>query len=136
MPGSSWVFLGALIISIMVLPFAKFSLPSDAREWLLLLVYGSFATIIPIVSANYGIHLLGAAQASMTNVIQPILTVILSMLIFSEMMRPIQFLGAFLVILSVFLLQLRQNRKAPGAKPPMITEDLSSVTLGEREDLA
>ena len=133
MPGSSWVFLGALMISLIILPFAKFSLPSDTREWLLLLTYGSFATIIPIVSANYGIHLLGAAQASMTNVIQPILTVVLSMAMFSEMMHPIQFLGAFLVILSVFLLQLRHKTVTLDANTPLQTGEVTHAIPGGKE---
>jgi drug/metabolite transporter (DMT)-like permease len=137
MPGSSWVFLGAFIISLIALPFANFRLPTDAREWLLLLAYGSLATIIPIVAANYGIHLLGAAQASMTNVIQPVLTVALSMLIFSEIMHPIQFVGAFLVILSVFLLQIRQKTVTSDAHPPLEAGDVSNAIPGknEKEDL-
>jgi drug/metabolite transporter (DMT)-like permease len=133
MPGSSWVFLGAFFVSLIALPFDNFHMPSDAREWLLLLTYGSLATIIPIVAANYGIHFLGAAQASMTNVIQPVLTVALSMLIFSEVMHPIQFLGAFLVILSVVLLQIRPKTVTPDAQPPLEDGDTSNAIPGEKE---
>lgn len=133
MPGSSWVFLGAFITGLIALPFANFHLPTDTREWLLLLTYGSLATIIPIVAANYGIHLLGAAQASMTNVIQPVLTIVLTVLIFSEVMHPIQYLGAFLVILSVFLLQIRQKTVTPEANTPLQTGDASNSIPGEKE---
>jgi drug/metabolite transporter (DMT)-like permease len=85
------------------------------------------------VAANYGIHFLGAAQASMTNVIQPVLTIVLTVLIFSEVMHPIQYLGAFLVILSVFLLQIGQKTITPDAQPPLEAGDVSNAIPGEKE---
>ena len=96
--------------------------PADAREWLLLLAYGTFGTILPIIAANIGINNLGPARAAMTNVIQPILTIILSTIIFSEKLVSFQYLGAFLVILSVVLIQVHKLKRTtlppPASEPP------------------
>lgn len=120
MPGSGWIFLGSLFVSLAALPFSKMQVPADAREWLLLLAYGTFGTILPIIAANIGINNLGPARAAMTNVIQPILTIILSTIIFSEKLVTFQYLGAFLVILSVVLIQVHKQKRT--TLPPPASE--------------
>jgi hypothetical protein len=55
------------------------------------------------------------------------------MAMFSEMMHPIQFLGAFLVILSVFLLQLRQKTVTPDTNAPLQTGAGTNAIPGENE---
>lgn len=110
MQGSLWVFIGSLIIGIIAIPFAAFRFPANPIEWWLIIGYATLGTVIPIISANIGINLLGAAQASMTNVIQPIATVILSVLIFSDVMNFSQIIGSVLVIGSVILLQLHKPK--------------------------
>ncbi len=110
MPGSSWIFLGAMMVSLVVMPFAGFRLPENSREWLLLATYGTVGTIIPIITANYAINLLGAAQASMTNIFQPIATVFLSVMILKDVLNEIQIIGALFVLVSVVLLQVSKKR--------------------------
>ncbi|MCJ7696007.1 MAG: DMT family transporter [Anaerolineaceae bacterium] len=131
MQGSLWVFIGSLIIGILVIPFASFRLPANPLEWWLIIGYATLGTIIPIVTANVGINLLGAAQASMTNVIQPIATVLLSVLIFSDVMNFSQILGSILVIGSVIVLQI-YKRKTDNNPPKSTKFDPEQVNYEER----
>jgi len=131
MQGSLWLFIGSLLIGLLVIPFSAFRLPASPLEWLLILGYATLGTIIPIVTANVGINLLGAAQASMTNVIQPIATVFMSVLFFNDVMSISQIFGSILVIGSVILLQI--YKRIPGNSPKeKLRPDLKQANNEER----
>ena len=110
LPGSMWMFMGGLMVSLVIMPFAGFRLPANAYEWLLIGVYVTIGTIIPIITAVISISLLGVAQASMTNTFQPVATVVLSVLFFGEILNEMQIVGAFFVLLSVILLQVGKKK--------------------------
>lgn len=114
--GTAWIFTGAMAVGLLLGFIFGFNSPDNLQGWLLLIALGIFGTLIPILSLNYGIQLLGAAQSSVIMTIQPVLAVILSTIIFSDMLSVQQWLGGLLVILAIFLLQLAPKRTGAAAR--------------------
>lgn len=109
--GTKWVMTGAMLVSVVMIPILGLSFPDSGREWILLLSYSIFGTLMPILSMNAGVQLIGAARGSVIITFQPVITILLALLFLNEMLIPQQWLGGFLVITAVFLLQLSPDRK-------------------------
>lgn len=109
-PGTAWMFAGAMLISILAIPLTHLNLPQSTSEWLLMLGLSTFGTVMPILATNAGIQLIGAPRASMLNIVQPLVTVLLSILIFQESLNPLQWVGASIVLFSIFLLQTSSDK--------------------------
>ena len=71
----------------------------------------ALGTVLPIFAINLAIQRIGAAQASLISTVEPILSMIVSMLLLAEVILAIQWLGAALIIGSVILLQLRPRNR-------------------------
>jgi len=112
--GTKWVMTGTLLVSLVMIPIFGLSLPNTAREWILLLSYSIFGTLMPILSMNAGLQFLGAARGSVIISFQPVITILLSLLFLNEMLTLQQWFGALLVIAAVFLLQLSPDRVKKG----------------------
>jgi drug/metabolite transporter (DMT)-like permease len=112
--GTKWVMTGTLLVSLVMIPIFGLSLPNTAREWILLLSYSIFGTLMPILSMNAGLQFLGAARGSVIISFQPVITILLSLLFLNEMLTLQQWFGGLLVILAVFLLQLSPDRVKKG----------------------
>jgi drug/metabolite transporter (DMT)-like permease len=112
--GTKWVMTGTLLVSLVMIPIFGLSLPHTAREWILLLSYSIFGTLMPILSMNAGLQFLGAARGSVIISFQPVITILLSLLFLNEMLTLQQWFGGLIVIASVFLLQLSPDRETKG----------------------
>ena len=109
--GTKWVMTGTILVGTVMIPIFGLSLPTSLTEWVLLLSYSLFGTLMPILSMNAGLQLIGAARGSVIATFQPVLTVLLALLLLNEMLSLQQWLGGLLVIGSVLLLQLSPDRK-------------------------
>lgn len=109
--GTKWVMTGTLLVSMVLIPVFGISLPNSVREWLLLLSYSIFGTLMPILAMNAGLQFLGAARGSVIITFQPVLTILLSLLLLDEILALQQWFGGLLVIAAVLLLQLSPDRK-------------------------
>lgn len=109
--GTKWVMTGTMLVGAVMIPIFGLSLPTSLTEWVLLLSYSLFGTLMPILSMNAGLQMIGAARGSVVATFQPVLTVLLSLLLLNEMLSLQQWLGGLLVIGSVLLLQLSPDRK-------------------------
>ncbi len=114
--GTTWIFTGGMAVGLLLGFIFGFNTPDNLQGWLLLIALGIFGTLIPILSLNYGIQLLGAARSSVIMTLQPVLAVILSTIIFSDILNIQQWLGGLLVILAIFLLQLAPKRTGAAAR--------------------
>ena len=109
--GTKWVMTGTMLVGTVMIPIFGLSLPSSSKEWIFLLSYSLFGTLMPILSMNAGLQMIGAARGSVIATFQPVLTILLSLLFLNETLTFQQWLGGLLVIGSVLLLQLSPDRK-------------------------
>ncbi|TDC22368.1 DMT family transporter [Streptomyces sp. 8K308] len=70
------------------------------------------SSVLAYLFFNQGVHLLGAAKASGFINLVPVITIVLSLALLGERPRPIQILGAAIVMLGVYLSQ-RRARSGP-----------------------
>lgn len=108
--GTTWIITSAMVVGLFFGLIFGFNTPDTLRGWLLLIALSIFGTMVPILTLNYGIQMLGAAQSSVIMTLQPVLAVILSTIIFSDILSLQQWLGGLLVILAILLLQLSPKR--------------------------
>lgn len=84
-----------------------YDLPS--RAWLLMIVFAIFATVLPVFLFFKGMKLIGPSNAAIISNLEPVATVILGIVIFSELFSAYQFFGAILVGAGIFLLQFSRQ---------------------------
>ena len=108
--GTTWIITSAMVVGCLFGLIFGFNPPDTLQGWLLLISLGIFGTMVPILTLNYGIQMLGAAQSSVIMTLQPVLAVILSTIIFSDVLSLQQWLGGILVILAILLLQWSPKR--------------------------
>lgn len=105
----SWTFI---ILLLTVLPFNGLNFPQSLTVWLLLLGVATISTAMPILVINMGIQIIGATQAAIVSTAEPLMAMILAFLLLSEIILPVQWLGAIFIIGGVILLELRSRQKA------------------------
>lgn len=76
-----------------------------------------FSTALAILTLFIGLQWLEAGHAAIISTLEPVFTVLAAALLFSEAIRPLQGLGALLVLVAILLLQLRQPQKSEPAGP-------------------
>jgi drug/metabolite transporter (DMT)-like permease len=121
------MLFGALTWNVFYPPLEGFMHARSPILWALIMYIGVLGTLVPFGLYLQGVNLIRSTRASITATLEPITAGVLSFLFLNEIMEFWQVLGAVLVILSVILLQLNQERdeKAPavmrahqGANPP------------------
>lgn len=103
---SAWMMVGTLAVLLLLIPLRGLQMPQNALSLLLLFGIAALGTVLPIFAINLAIQRIGAAQTSLISTVEPILSMIVSMLILAEVILAIQWLGAALIIGSVIVLQL------------------------------
>lgn len=104
---SAWMMVGTLTVLLLLIPLRGLETPPNALSLLLLLGIAALGTVLPIFAINLAIQRIGAAQTSLISTVEPILSMVVSMLILAEVIHAVQWLGAALIIGSVIALQLR-----------------------------
>ena len=105
------MMIGTLIIMLMLIPLRGLQFPQNPPTVVLLIGIGIFGTVLPVVGVNIAVQRIGAAQASLVSTVEPIMSMIVSMLILSEVIFALQWLGAALIVGSVIALQLRPRNR-------------------------
>ena len=103
--GTTWVNTGALAASLFLIPIMGVAAPQTAQGWISLISLGIFGTLIPILSLNAGLQLVGAARGSLIMILQPVVAILLSTTLLAETLSLQQWLGGVLVIIAIVLLQ-------------------------------
>lgn len=83
-------------------------LPSDIYGLALLMAVVS--TVIPAFLMGKGIYHLGAGSASIISALGPVLTIFFAYLVLDEQLTAVQFLGAVLVMVGVFVVSAKTKR--------------------------
>lgn len=96
---------GALAALLVIVLVRGAQVPSSPTAWLALLGLSVVSTILPIFSINRGIQLLGASRAAVVGSFEPLLTALLAMIFLNQTMQPIQWLGGFVIVISVIILE-------------------------------
>ena len=105
---SGYVLTGALLTILAAqLIRGEVHLPPE-NAIILLLALALVCTVLPVFSLINGIQKLGSPRASILSTIEPVLTLVLSMLLLDERLLPLQWIGSGLIIGSVILLQVWQ----------------------------
>jgi drug/metabolite transporter (DMT)-like permease len=93
-------------------PLAPSAIPPAA--WPYLLAIGFASTFLAIQTFYAGSRRLGAAQAALVSTVEPLIIVALAWLALHEVLRPVQLVGAGLVIVGVLVAQTADR---PGGAP-------------------
>ena len=104
---SAWMMVGTLAVLLLLIPLRGLQMPPNALSLSMLVGIAALGTVLPIFAINLAIQRIGAAQTSLISTVEPILSMIVSMLILAEVIQAVQWLGAALIIGSVIALQLR-----------------------------
>lgn len=111
---SATVIITGACITYTVTGFLGKSLSFDFQPvgWLIMLGMIFFSTVLSIVLFWSSIKLIGPAKTSIIGTVEPLVAVILDVIIFNERMGSLQYLGAFLVMVGVYLIQGYKQGKA------------------------
>jgi drug/metabolite transporter (DMT)-like permease len=103
------LFVAAIVWNILHPPLEAFIHTYTFVEWGWILYIGIFGTLLPFGFYLEGINLIRSTRASITATLEPITAGIFSYIFLNEIMEALQILGAMLVIISVIILQLKQE---------------------------
>jgi drug/metabolite transporter (DMT)-like permease len=86
--------------------------------WLSILAIALFPTLFGVIGFFAGLRLIGATNASIISMLEPLITVLLSALLLGERITPLQGLGGVVLLSGAVILQLWGN----GARRATVTE--------------
>jgi drug/metabolite transporter (DMT)-like permease len=92
---------------ISALALSRPVLPSQIPEaaWLGIAGVGVVSTFIAVQAFYAGAHRIGAARAALVSTVEPIWTIVLASLLFSEMLGPLQLVGGAMILIGVVIAQ-------------------------------
>lgn len=108
--GTKAVLSGAMLVGLLLIPIVGVSTPTTFTGWVLLVSFGIFGTLMPIVAMNISLKKLGAARGSVIITLQPVLAVLMAIVFLNETLTIQQLVGGGLVILAIILLQRSPDR--------------------------
>jgi drug/metabolite transporter (DMT)-like permease len=103
--GSTWMMTGAMGVGLALAFVYGFKSPGSVLGWVYLVTLGLVGTLIPILSMNIGIQMIGSARSSVISTLQRVVAVLISTVFLNEILSVRQWLGGVLVIVAIILLQ-------------------------------
>lgn len=85
-------------------------LPTTGTTWTWLLALSLVATVVAVGALLAGVARVGASTASIVSTIEPVVTIALATVVFSERLSPVQLLGAAGVIAAIVVIQTGPRR--------------------------
>jgi drug/metabolite transporter (DMT)-like permease len=104
------LLFAAVIWNVLHPPFSAFHARYGGSAWQWVLFIGLFGTVLPFGLYNEGIKRIRSTRASITATLEPVMAGVIAYGFLGEMMEPWQIMGAGLVIVSILLLQIEQDR--------------------------
>lgn len=140
--GTAAVLSGGMLVGIVLIPILGVSAPTTIQGWALLLAFGLFGTLMPVLAMNLSLGLIAAARGSVIVTLQPVFTVLMAMIFLNESLTLQQWIGGGLVILAIVLLQgspdqkgkplkFRRGHWGPPANKKPSKESMHESTLAE-----
>lgn len=115
--GTAWIITGTLLTLLLAIPFYGLQTPSDPKTWLVLAGLAAISTTMPIFFMNIGIQLIGAPQAAIISAAEPVMSMLLAVTILGEIVLPLHWMGALLIVGGVIILEVRPAGRKPIPKP-------------------
>lgn len=111
----SWLFLSCSIFYWATgLLSGSISFDFSSNAWFYLIGLGLISTAAATLALIYGLPLIGATRAAIVNTLELPFTAFLAFLVFEEVLTPVQFAGALLILLAVIIPQIPKRKvKAP-----------------------
>ncbi len=103
------LFVAALSWNILHPPLEAFFHNYSLVEWGWIMYIGVLGTLVPFGLYLEGINLIRSTRASITATLEPITAGVISYIFLSEVMEFLQITGGVLVVVSVIMLQLKQE---------------------------
>ncbi|USK59617.1 DMT family transporter [Peribacillus asahii] len=114
-----------LFAAIAVTPFSGLWLVlplfSDIKVWVYIIGLGFLSTMLPFIFYTKGLNTIESSQASIIATIEPVVASLVGFLIFHEKLNVWQYLGIFLVIAAVVIVQETSKK----TKKSVISNELS-----------
>ncbi len=98
------IFASAGTIYGLVIAVNGAHFPSNLNGWAVITGTVIIATIIPVTTFLIGLKRIGPTNASMLSTLEPVVTVILSAVLFHDALKPITLLGGGMILFAVILL--------------------------------
>jgi drug/metabolite transporter (DMT)-like permease len=87
----------------------SFIIPTTLQTWFYCLLLSVLATALPIQLMLKGLQRISSMRAAMISVLEPLMTVFIGILLLSEMLSGLQFLGCGLLLMSALLVQFTKE---------------------------
>lgn len=107
---STVIFAAAGAVSGTLMLIDGPNLPTTSTGWLVVLGIVLIPTILAIVTFLAGLERIGPTNASMLSTLEPVVTVLLSVLLLGEVLQPITLLGGALILIAVVVLTRAEMR--------------------------
>ena len=95
--------IAAVFWAIITPPWRIVAAHFSAEVWIYFVLLGIFSTLVPFLLFNSGLRHLSATEAGILSTFEPVVAVISAAVFLGEGLRPLQCLGAFLVLLAAVL---------------------------------
>jgi drug/metabolite transporter (DMT)-like permease len=89
------------------------NLPIQYSGWFAILALAMVSTILALSTFFAGIKFLGASTASMLSTVEPVITIVLSMMILQQSITKLQIVGGALILTAVVILTLGKSINQP-----------------------
>jgi drug/metabolite transporter (DMT)-like permease len=99
---------GTLIYTLLI---GDLSLGFDPRGWLWIVLFGVISTVVAIILLWRSIELIGPTLSSIIGALEPLFSVILSVLILGESMAALQIVGGVLMLAGTVLVRVRRRNE-------------------------
>lgn len=112
---TAWMMLSTFaVICITVVPNGL-RLPDSLSTLALVVLLSTISTVVPIFAINAGLRLIPPTQGAIISSIEPVMAMLIALTLLGEIIRPLQWVGAALIVAAVILLETapRQKLKKP-----------------------
>ncbi|MFD1737409.1 DMT family transporter [Bacillus salitolerans] len=101
--------------AVAILPFSKlWEIPNlflNIESWLLIIGLGFLSTMLPFIFYTRGLQLIESSRASIIATIEPVVAALVGFFIFNEHLSIWQYIGIFMVIMAVVIVQESKGKR-------------------------
>ena len=113
---SAVIFLSAGVTSSLLMVLNGAHLPVTGTAWAVIGGIVLIATVLPVVTFLAGLGRIGATNAAMLSILEPVVTVLLAAMLLGDVLKPVTLVGGGLILAAV-LVVLRTGMKEKRASP-------------------
>lgn len=89
----------------------------EPASWAAIAGVAVFSTVVAVAAFFAGVKRIGSTRASMLSTLEPVVTLACSAVLFHERLRPLQWLGVTVVLVSLVAMELRISQRRQSSSP-------------------